>query len=47
MAHQVAASSTLKPDLWSDDGLRKAQKEDPDIKTILELKESSSVRPSW
>ena len=47
MARQVTASSTSKPDPWSDDGLREAQKEDLDIKPILEFKESSSVRPSW
>ena len=43
---QVTTSLTSKPDPWSDDGLRKAQKEDPDIKPIVEFKESSSEGPS-
>ena len=47
MAHQVTASSTSKLDPWSDDGLREALKKDPDIKAILEYKESSSVQQSW
>ena len=43
MAHQITVSLTSKPDPWNDDRLR----EDPDIKAILEFKESSSVQPSW
>ena len=37
-ARQVTASSTSKPDPWSDDELRETQKEDPDIKPILKFK---------
>ena len=47
MSRQVTASSTSKPDPWNDEKLRKAKKEDPDIKAILEFKESSSVRLCW
>ncbi|GFT80080.1 retroviral-like aspartic protease 1 [Nephila pilipes] len=45
--HQVTVSPTLKPDPWSDEELREAQKEDPDINPVLELRESSNRRPSW
>ena len=44
---QITASSSAKPDPWSDDGIREDQKENPDIKPILKFKESCSVRPSW
>ena len=46
MARQVTASSTSKPDPWSDDGIKEAHIEDIDIKPIIEFKESSSVRPN-
>ena len=46
-ARQVTASSVSKPDPWSDDAFREAQKEDPDIKPNLEFKESFSVQPNW
>ena len=47
MVRQVTTLSPSKPDPWRDDRIKEAQKEDPDIKPILELKESSSVQPSW
>ena len=43
MARQVMAPSTSKPDPRSNEGLREVQKEDPDLKPILEFKEFSSV----
>ena len=47
MARQVTASSMSRLNPWSNDGLREAQKEDPDIEAILEFMEYFSVRPSW
>ena len=43
MARQATASSTSKLDPWIDDELREDLKEDPDIKTMLKFKKSSSV----
>lgn len=39
--------STRKPDPWRGESIRRAQKEDPDIHPILELKEFSKRKPFW
>ena len=39
--------STLKPDTQSDEGISQVQKEDSDIKSILEFKESSNTKQNY
>ncbi|GFT37997.1 retrovirus-related Pol polyprotein from transposon 412 [Trichonephila clavipes] len=44
---QVTAPSTLALDPLSDESVRKDQLADPEIKPIIEFKESSHEKPSW
>ncbi|GFS61525.1 uncharacterized protein TNCV_4312301 [Trichonephila clavipes] len=47
VVRQVTTSSTSELDPWSDDGVCKEQLVDPEIKPIIEFKESSDKKPSW
>ncbi|GFV61212.1 retrovirus-related Pol polyprotein from transposon 17.6 [Trichonephila clavipes] len=47
IVHQVTAPSTSALDPWSDESVRKDQLADPEIKPIIEFKESSDEKPSW
>ncbi|GFW77832.1 hypothetical protein TNCV_3404071 [Trichonephila clavipes] len=44
---QVSTPSTSALDPWTDENIRKDQLADPEIKPILEFKESSDEKPSW
>ncbi|GFW24345.1 integrase_H2C2 domain-containing protein [Trichonephila clavipes] len=44
---QVTPPSTLALDPWSDETVRKDQLADPEIKPIIEFKESFDEKPSW
>ncbi|GFV74732.1 hypothetical protein TNCV_1039701 [Trichonephila clavipes] len=44
---QVTTPSTSALDPWSDESVRKDQLADPEIKPIIEFKESSDEKPSW
>ncbi|GFV68415.1 retrovirus-related Pol polyprotein from transposon 412 [Trichonephila clavipes] len=45
--HQVTTPSTSALDPWTDESIQKDQLADPEIKPILEFKESSDEKPSW
>ncbi|GFU80425.1 retrovirus-related Pol polyprotein from transposon 412 [Trichonephila clavipes] len=47
IVRKVTMPSTLALDLWSDESFRKDQLTDPEIKPIIEFKESSDEKPSW
>ncbi|GFS95337.1 retrovirus-related Pol polyprotein from transposon opus [Trichonephila clavipes] len=47
IVRQVTTPSTSALDLWSDESVRKDQLADPEIKPIIEFKESSDEKPSW
>ncbi|GFU35199.1 retrovirus-related Pol polyprotein from transposon 17.6 [Trichonephila clavipes] len=47
IVHQVTTPSTSALDPWSDESVRKDQLADPEIKPILEFKESYDEKPSW
>ncbi|GFU14598.1 retrovirus-related Pol polyprotein from transposon 412 [Trichonephila clavipes] len=47
IVRQVTTPSKSALDPWSDDSVRKEQLADPDIKLIIEFKESSDEKPSW
>ncbi|GFY24489.1 retrovirus-related Pol polyprotein from transposon 412 [Trichonephila clavipes] len=47
VVRQVATPSTSALDPWSDESVRKDQLADPEIKLIMEFKESSDEKPSW
>ncbi|GFV58535.1 retrovirus-related Pol polyprotein from transposon 17.6 [Trichonephila clavipes] len=47
IVRQVTTPSTLALDPWSDESVRKDQLADPEIKPIIECKESSDEKPSW
>ncbi|GFU37115.1 uncharacterized protein TNCV_1555031 [Trichonephila clavipes] len=47
LVRQFTTPSTLQLDPWSDDNVRKEQHIDPEIKPIIEFKESSDEKPSW
>ncbi|GFU21649.1 hypothetical protein TNCV_2423371 [Trichonephila clavipes] len=47
IVRQVTASSTSALDPWSDESVRKKQLADPEIKPIIEFKESSDKKLSW
>ncbi|GFT62174.1 retrovirus-related Pol polyprotein from transposon 412 [Trichonephila clavipes] len=47
IVRQVTAPSTSALDPWSDASVRKDQMADPEIKPIIEFKESSDKKPSW
>ncbi|GFX96440.1 retrovirus-related Pol polyprotein from transposon 412 [Trichonephila clavipes] len=47
MVHKVTTPSTSSLDPWSDESVRKDQLADPEIKPIIEFKESSGEKPSW
>ncbi|GFW97567.1 retrovirus-related Pol polyprotein from transposon 412 [Trichonephila clavipes] len=47
IVRQITTSSTSALDPWSDESVRKDQLADPEIKPILEFKESSDEKPSW
>ncbi|GFU59986.1 uncharacterized protein TNCV_3237721 [Trichonephila clavipes] len=47
VVHQVTTPSTSALDQWSDESVRKDQLADPEIKPIMEFKESSHEKPSW
>ncbi|GFU55804.1 retrovirus-related Pol polyprotein from transposon 412 [Trichonephila clavipes] len=47
IVHQVTAPSTSALDPLSDESVRKDQLADPEIKPIIEFKESSDEKPSW
>ncbi|GFY32809.1 retrovirus-related Pol polyprotein from transposon opus [Trichonephila clavipes] len=44
---QVTAPPTSALDPWSDESIRKDQLADPEIKPMIEFKESSDEKPSW
>ncbi|GFV06995.1 uncharacterized protein TNCV_2085561 [Trichonephila clavipes] len=44
---QVTTSSTLESDPWNDENLRKDQLADPEVKPIIEFKESFDEKPTW
>ncbi|GFV84501.1 uncharacterized protein TNCV_2481151 [Trichonephila clavipes] len=44
---KVTTPSTSELDPWSDDSVRKEQLADPEIKPIVEFKESSDEKHSW
>ncbi|GFW94050.1 retrovirus-related Pol polyprotein from transposon 17.6 [Trichonephila clavipes] len=44
---QVTTPSTSALNPWTDESIRKDQLADPEIKPILEFKESSDEKPSW
>ncbi|GFW90371.1 retrovirus-related Pol polyprotein from transposon 412 [Trichonephila clavipes] len=47
IVRQVTTPSTSALDPWSDESIQKDQLADPEIKTIIEFKESSDEKPSW
>ncbi|GFX05136.1 retrovirus-related Pol polyprotein from transposon 412 [Trichonephila clavipes] len=47
VVRQVTTPSTSALDPWNDESIRKDQLADPEIKPIIELKESSDEKPSW
>ncbi|GFU87048.1 uncharacterized protein TNCV_1586361 [Trichonephila clavipes] len=47
VVHQVTTPSTSALDPWSDESVRNDQLADPEIKPIIEFKESSDEKPSW
>ncbi|GFX69652.1 retrovirus-related Pol polyprotein from transposon opus [Trichonephila clavipes] len=47
IVRQVTALLTSALDPWSDESIRKDQLADPEIKPIIEFKESSDEKPSW
>ncbi|PRD19999.1 UNVERIFIED_CONTAM: gag-pol [Trichonephila clavipes] len=47
IVRQVTTPSTSALDPWSDKSVRKDQLADPEIKPIIEFKESSDEKPSW
>ncbi|GFX09345.1 retrovirus-related Pol polyprotein from transposon 412 [Trichonephila clavipes] len=47
VVRQVTTRSTSALDPWSDESVRKDQLADPEIKPIIEFKESSEEKPSW
>ncbi|GFV50399.1 retrovirus-related Pol polyprotein from transposon 412 [Trichonephila clavipes] len=47
VVRQVTTPSTSALDPWSDESIRKDQLADPEIKPIIEFKESSDEKPSW
>ncbi|GFU29445.1 hypothetical protein TNCV_418801 [Trichonephila clavipes] len=47
IVRQITAQSTSALDPWSDESIRKDQLADPEIKPIIEFKESSDEKPSW
>ncbi|GFX59834.1 retrovirus-related Pol polyprotein from transposon 412 [Trichonephila clavipes] len=47
IVHQITTPSTSALDPWSDESVRKDQMADPEIKPIIEFKESSDEKPSW
>ncbi|GFX27884.1 hypothetical protein TNCV_3083071 [Trichonephila clavipes] len=47
IVRQVTTPSTLALDPWSDESVRKDQLAVPEIKPIIEFKESSDEKPSW
>ncbi|GFW88864.1 retrovirus-related Pol polyprotein from transposon 412 [Trichonephila clavipes] len=47
IVHQVTVPLTSALDPWSDENVRKDQLADPEIKPIIEFKESSDEKPSW
>ncbi|GFV97328.1 retrovirus-related Pol polyprotein from transposon 412 [Trichonephila clavipes] len=47
IVRQVTTPSTSALDPWRDESVRKDQLADPEIKPILEFKESSDEKPSW
>ncbi|GFX74678.1 retrovirus-related Pol polyprotein from transposon 412 [Trichonephila clavipes] len=47
IVHQVTTPSTSALNPWSDESIRKDQPADPEIKPILEFKESSDEKPNW
>ncbi|GFS58380.1 integrase_H2C2 domain-containing protein [Trichonephila clavipes] len=47
IVRQVTTPSTSVLDPWSDESVRKDQLADPEIKPIIEFKESSEEKPSW
>ncbi|GFX07204.1 retrovirus-related Pol polyprotein from transposon 412 [Trichonephila clavipes] len=47
VVRQVTTPSTSALDPWSDESVRKDQLADPEIKPIIEFKESSDEKPSW
>ncbi|GFW11425.1 retrovirus-related Pol polyprotein from transposon 17.6 [Trichonephila clavipes] len=47
IVRQVTAPSTSALDPWSDESVRKDQMADPEIKPIIEFKESPDEKPSW
>ncbi|GFX45196.1 uncharacterized protein TNCV_3432441 [Trichonephila clavipes] len=46
-SRQVTTPSKSALDPWSDESARKDQLADPEIKPIIEFKESSHEKPSW
>ncbi|GFW93188.1 hypothetical protein TNCV_3333481 [Trichonephila clavipes] len=47
IVHQVTTPSTSALDPWSDESVRKDQLADPEIKPIIEFKESCDEKSSW
>ncbi|GFW46349.1 uncharacterized protein TNCV_4810371 [Trichonephila clavipes] len=47
IVRQVTTPSTSALNPWSDESVRKDQLADPEIKPIIEFKESSDEKPSW
>ncbi|GFT70886.1 retrovirus-related Pol polyprotein from transposon 412 [Trichonephila clavipes] len=47
IVHQVTTPSISEFDPWNDESVRKDQLADPEIKPIIEFKESSDEKPSW
>ncbi|GFX01433.1 uncharacterized protein TNCV_1864071 [Trichonephila clavipes] len=47
VVRQVTTPSTLALNPWSDESVRKDQLADPEIKPIMEFKESSDEKPRW
>ncbi|GFY21664.1 integrase_H2C2 domain-containing protein [Trichonephila clavipes] len=47
VVRQVTTPSTSALDPWSDESVQKDQLADPEIKPIMEFKESSDEKPSW
>ncbi|GFU24864.1 gag-pol [Trichonephila clavipes] len=46
IVHQITTPSTSALDPWSDESVRKDQLADPEIKPIIEFKESSDENPA-
>ncbi|GFT80536.1 uncharacterized protein TNCV_5122511 [Trichonephila clavipes] len=47
IVRQVTMPSTSALEPWSDESVLKDQLADPEIKPIIEFKESSDEKPSW